>query len=258
MVNMHTMTAYVHAAPDVQRSDERLAKRVAAMLACSRREAEQYIAGGWVRVDGKVVEEPQFRVLQQKVEIDRDASLMGDTAVTLLLHKPADCPDGAAALALLRPNRQLANDPSGIRALKRHFAGLNSLVALETGASGLLVFSQDWRVVRKLTEDADLVEHEVIVEIEGQVSSDALERLNRGLSAEAKPLPRVRVSLNSGNEASSKLRFAVKGSHPGLLAYLCERLGLKILGMKRLRVGRVAMGQLPLGQWRYLQSHERF
>jgi 23S rRNA pseudouridine2604 synthase len=255
---MHTMTAHVHAAPDVPRSDERLAKRVAAMLTCSRREAEQYIAGGWVRVDGQVVEEPQFRVLQQKVEIDRDASLMGDGAVTLLLHKPADCADAEPALALLRPDRHMADDPSGVRVLKRHFVGLNSLVALETGASGLLVFSQDWRVVRKLTEDADLVEHEVIVEIEGQVSSDALERLNRGLSAEAKPLPRVRVSLNSGNETSSKLRFAVKGSHPGLLAYLCERLGLKILGMKRLRVGRVAMGQLPLGQWRYLQSHERF
>ncbi len=258
MGNMHVMTAPVNPPPDKPRSDERLAKRVAAMMACSRREAEQYIAGGWVRVDGQLVEEPQFRVLEQKIEVDRNASLIGDGAVTLLLHKPADCPDGAAALALLRANRQLANDPSAVRPLKRHFAGLNSLVALETGASGLLVFSQDWRVVRKLTEDADLIEHEIIVEIEGQVSSDALERLNCGLSADAKPLPRVRVSVNSGNETSSKLRFAVKGSHPGLLAYLCERLGLKILGMKRLRVGRVAMGQLPLGQWRYLQSHERF
>ena len=258
MVNIHAMTAHVNPPPDTPHSGERLAKRVAAMLACSRREAEQYIAGGWVRVDGKVVEEPQFRVLQQKVEVDRDASLIGDGAVTLLLHKPADCADGAAALALLRPDRQMANDPSAVRALKRHFAGLNSLVALETGASGLLVFSQDWRVVRKLTEDADLIEHEIIVEVEGQVSNDALDRLNRGLSADAKPLPRVRVSVNSGNETSSKLRFAVKGSHPGLLAYLCERRGLKMLGMKRLRVGRVAMGQMPVGQWRYLQSHERF
>ena len=255
---MHAMTAHVKALPNAPRSDERLAKRVAAMLACSRREAEQYIAGGWVQVDGKVVEEPQFRVLLQKIEVDRDASLIGGTAVTLLLHKPAHCPDGAASLELLGPSTQLANDPSAIRALKRHFAGLSSLVPLETGASGLLVFSQDWRVVRKLTEDAALIEREIIGEIEGQVSDDALDRLTRGLNVDAKPLPRVRVSVNSGNEASSKLRFAVKGSHPGLLAYLCERLGLKILGMKRLRVGRVAMGQLPVGQWRYLQGHERF
>ena len=38
----------------------RLAKRLAAQLPCSRREAELYITGGWVKVDGQVVEAPQF------------------------------------------------------------------------------------------------------------------------------------------------------------------------------------------------------
>ncbi|MEO7642177.1 MAG: S4 domain-containing protein, partial [Ramlibacter sp.] len=66
----------------------RLAKRVVELRGCSRREAEQLIEGGWVRVDGVVVEEPQFRVAQQKVEIDPDASLMELVDVTLLLHKP--------------------------------------------------------------------------------------------------------------------------------------------------------------------------
>ncbi|MDO9293666.1 MAG: S4 domain-containing protein, partial [Hydrogenophaga sp.] len=37
---------------------QRLAKRLAAQLPCSRSDAERYIAGGWVRVDGAVVEEP--------------------------------------------------------------------------------------------------------------------------------------------------------------------------------------------------------
>ena len=66
----------------------RLAKHLAQMLNCSRREAEQYIEGGWVRVDGVVVEEPQHRVLDQKVELDPDASLLALTPVTLLLNKP--------------------------------------------------------------------------------------------------------------------------------------------------------------------------
>ncbi|MEZ0309392.1 MAG: S4 domain-containing protein, partial [Ramlibacter sp.] len=45
----------------------RLAKRVAAMLPCSRREAEQYIEGGFVRVDGQVVDQPQARVADAQV-----------------------------------------------------------------------------------------------------------------------------------------------------------------------------------------------
>jgi 23S rRNA pseudouridine2604 synthase len=129
---------------------------------------------------------------------------------------------------------------------------------LETGASGLVVFTQDWRVLRKLEEDAGILEQEIIVEVTGEVPPTTLERLNHGLASDGHPLPPVKVSLNSTGEGSSKLRFAVKGSHPGLIAYLCERVGLHIVGMKRLRIGRVSLTQLPLGQWRYLQVHERF
>ena len=41
---------------------ERLAKRVAVQQSCSRADAERYIEGGWIAVDGRVVEEPGFRV----------------------------------------------------------------------------------------------------------------------------------------------------------------------------------------------------
>jgi 23S rRNA pseudouridine2604 synthase len=73
----------------------RLAKRVAELKGCSRREAEQYIEGGWVTVDGQVVEEPQFRVQHQAIAIDGGASLLALAPVTLLLHKAAGVASGA-------------------------------------------------------------------------------------------------------------------------------------------------------------------
>jgi 23S rRNA pseudouridine2604 synthase len=247
---------------------QRLSKCVMALKACSRADAEKFIEGGWVRVDGQVVEEPMFRVAQQRVEIDPQASLLELAAVTLLLHKPA----GFDALALpgqanqrvkpaqqwLRPDTHAPDDASGVRPLKRHFAKLTACVGLETAASGLVVFTQDWRVARKLEEDAQVIEQELIVEVAGEVAPDVLKRLNHGLASDGQPLPPVKVSLNSTGDAASKLRFAVKGSHPGLIAYLCERVGLEIKSMKRLRIGRVGMGPLAPGQWRYLQAHERF
>jgi 23S rRNA pseudouridine2604 synthase len=247
---------------------ERLSKRVAELVPCSRREAEQYIEGGWVSVDGKVVEEPMFRVSTQKVEIDPDASLLELLPVTLLLHKPPGY-DALAALGeanrQVKPAQQLlqaanhaADDASGTRMLKRHFAKLTATVPLETGAGGLVVYTQDWRVARKLTEDAGVMEQEVIVEVAGEVPPESLQRINHMQSVNGSPLPPVKVSLNSTGERSSKLRFALKGVHLGLIAYLCERAGLEILSMKRLRIGRVSMTQLPIGQWRYLQAHERF
>ena len=98
----------------------RLAKRLAEMLSCSRREAEQYIEGGWVSVDGVTIEEPQFRVSNQTIVLDKDASLLAMTPVTLLLHKPAGQeahPDGGVAQAagLLSAATQSPDDRSGIR-----------------------------------------------------------------------------------------------------------------------------------------------
>jgi 23S rRNA pseudouridine2604 synthase len=233
----------------------RLAKRLAAMLPCSRSQAEQYIEGGWVRVNGQVVEEPQFRVSDEKIELDPKANLMELTPVTLLLHKPAG---HASPQQLLNAASHWREDLSGMRVLKRHFSQLDDAVALEPAASGLLVFTQDWRVARKLSEDAQLIEVEVIVEVQGEVSPAQLQLLMRDTDARGQPLPSVKASLNSSGEGRSKLRFAIKGVHPGLIAYLCERAGLKILAMKRIRIGRVPMTQLPGGQWRYLQAHERF
>ena len=256
------------ATPPIAPAGERLSKRVAQLKACSRREAEQYIEGGWVQVNGQVVEEPMARVADQTVTVDPHASLMALTEVTLLLRKPPGFDTLALpgeankrvkpAQQLLQPASHWPQDASGQRLLKRHFSKLSAAVALETGASGLVVFTQDWRVLRKLTEDAAFIEHELLVEVQGDVSADTLQRLNSPHTSERDTLPAVKVSINSTSDTTTRLRFAFKGAHPGLVAYLCERNGLPIHSMKRLRIGRVMLAQLPQGQWRYLMPHERF
>jgi 23S rRNA pseudouridine2604 synthase len=234
----------------------RLAKRLAEMLPCSRREAEQYIAGGWVTVDGVVVEEPQFRVSCERIELSKDASLLALESVTLLLHKPADM-EALSAAQLLTPTNHSADDRSGIKTLKKHFTAIEFLTPLSAQASGLVVFSQDWHVARKLREDASVMEHEVIVEVAGSIKPGGLERLNRidhGFTFNAILLPPAKVSWQS----ETRLRFALKGEQPGQIAYFCESVGLRIEAMKRIRIGRVPMSTLAVGQWRYLMATERF
>jgi len=229
----------------------RLAKRVAELRACSRREAELFITGGWVRVDGIVVEEPQFRVSDQRIEIDPNADLTQTEPVTLLLHKPQG---DQATSQLLGAATLWSEDASGIRPLKKHFAQLTLCVPLEPAASGLVAFTQDWRVARKLTEDAATLEHEVIVEVAGELPPDGLKRLNRGIPFNNRTPPAIKVSWQSEN----RLRVALKGARPGQIAQLCEAVGLQVLSMKRIRLGRVPLGKLPPGQWRYLRGDERF
>lgn len=241
--------------PQPATEGERLSKRVMALRRCSRSEAEQYIAGGFVSVDGQVVEAPQHRVSHESVTIDPLASLLQQTAVTLLLHKPAAHPQPEA---LLSPHSHWRQDRSDTRVLQRHFAKLSNSVPLEPGASGMLVLTQDWRIRRKLEDDLAVMEHELILEVAGAVQPEALIPLERILQDPTRGLPAARISLNSSTAARSRLRLAVKGAHPGLAAYLCGLAKLDLVALRRIRLGRVALADLPAGQWRYLAANERF
>jgi 23S rRNA pseudouridine2604 synthase len=245
------ITASVMAEP------ERLAKRVASLAGCSRSQAEQYIEGGWVRVDGEVIEHPQHKVSDEKVEIDPDARLQAAEPATLLLHKPAgvDAIDGPQpAAALVGPASRWAEDGSGVRLLRLHLQHLTPLMALDREASGLLVLSQDGRVWRRLTEDAADIEQEFVVEVSGQIAADGLPRLAHGLSYRGWPLPPCKVSWQS----ETRLRFAIKCVQPGQLGEMCAQVGLQAIAIRRLRIGKVSLGKMPPGQWRYLPAGERF
>lgn len=234
----------------------RLAKRVAALRSCSRSEAEQYIEGGWVRVDGRVVEEPQFRVQGEQVEVDPAATLLAQPPVTLLLHQPAG---HTAPHELLRPDTRWSGDGAGQRVLQRHLRHLTALLPLEPAAGGLGIWTQDARVARKLTLDAHLVEVEFMADIAGELTPDIAPQLQQRAQAAGGRAPlHVKVSLSSSRAGRSTLRFALKGAAPGLVAALCTQAGLSLLALRRMRIGRVALAQLPPGQWRYLQAHERF
>lgn len=233
----------------------RLAKRLVELLSCSRREAELYITGGWVTVDGEVVEAPQFMVSQQKIELSRDANLQPAAPVTMLFRQaPAAGMAADSAQSWICNETHAADDASGIRMLKQHFARLKQGMPLEMHASGLLVFTQDWRISRKLVDDAATVEQEYIVEVSGECPPGGLKRLNHGLDYKGRALPPIKVSWQN----ETRLRFALKNAQPGQIAHMCNSVGLQVLAMKRIRIGRVSMGKLQSGLWRYLMPHERF
>jgi len=231
----------------------RLSRHVSELIRCSRADAELYIRGGWVSVEGVVVEEPQAMITTQRVEIDPDAQLEASEPATMLLNKPAGVAFEATP-ALVTPDTRAAGDITGIRTLQRHFQRLTPLMTLDTDASGLVVLSQDGRVWRRLTEDFDSIEQEFVVEVSGTTGPYTLSRLARGLEYKGRVLPACKVSWQ--NEI--RLRFAIKAVEPGQLRHMCAQVGLGVVAIKRLRIGRVSLSKMPAREWRYLPVGERF
>lgn len=243
--------------PQVMTEPVRLARRVVELTGCSRSEAELYVQGGWVTVDGVVVEAPQHPVGEEVVALLPGARPEPAEPATLLLHKPAgfDMDAGPdAVLALLAPEHRWPEDASGWRLLRRHFQRLSPAMAIEPAASGLVVYSQDGRVLRKLAEDGNKLEQEWLVDVEGELAPYGWNRLVGGTSFNGWPVAPFKVSWQS----EQRLRFAIKGVRPGLLEHLCAEVGLRATAMRRLRLGRIALSKMPAGQWRYLPVLERF
>jgi len=89
---------------------------------CSRREAEDWITRGWVRVDGQVIDTLGVRVTRDaRIEIDPAAREHQSGQVTILLHKPVGYVSGQAedgyepAVVLIRPENRWAADPSSLQ-----------------------------------------------------------------------------------------------------------------------------------------------
>jgi 23S rRNA pseudouridine2604 synthase len=238
----------------------RLAKRVAEMVPCSRAEAERYIAGGWITVDGVVAEDPATRVTdEQDVALLPGATAVEPPPVTILLHKPAGYNSGVGAqgqpaLECVTAETLTAADHGQQRFLKRHLSRLTLTSPLETTASGLVVYTQDFRVARKLVDDAVRIEQEYVVEVAGQIREGGLALLNHGLTFSGKPIAPMKVSWQN----ETRLRFALKGVRPGQIEHMCRAVGLEVVAMKRIRIGRISMASLPAGHWRYLHEYERF
>ena len=112
----------------------RLSKRLAEQVGCSRREAELYIEGGWVQVDGQTVEAPYFKVQTQRIELLPGARAIETPPVTLLMHKAAgQAPviDSASVQHMLGEAARWPEDPTRIAPLQRHLARHTELLPLE-------------------------------------------------------------------------------------------------------------------------------
>ncbi len=249
---------------------ERLSKRMGELGIASRREADEWIDAGWVRVDGKMAHLGQRVGPDAKIEVDAAAHQQQATRVTILLHKPIGYVSGQAedgyepAAVLIKQDTHWGEDTSGIKFHPGQLRGLAPAGRLDIDSTGLLVLTQDGRVAKVLIGEDSLVEKEYLVRVEyvgrnGVKSEEGfteqdLALLRHGLELDGVQLKPANVSW--ANE--DQLRFVLREGRKRQIRRMCELVGLKVVGLKRVRIGRIPLGKLPQGQWRYLTPWERF
>ena len=263
------------------RGEVRLNKRMADLGLCSRREADEWIARGWVLVNGEPAVMGMPVAPDVTVEVLPQARHQQAGQVTILLHKPVGYVSGqpedgheAAATLIGAPSqwRGDARHPADHRRFApEHTRGLAPCGRLDIDSTGLLVLTQDGRIARQLIGESSGVEKEYLVRVQwapngpqgaGVIAQDVqsvvpaqkLALLRHGLSLDDQPLKPAQVDWQNPEQ----LRFILVEGKKRQIRRMCEQVGLHVVGLKRIRIGKVMLGNLPVGQWRYLGADEGF
>jgi 23S rRNA pseudouridine2604 synthase len=255
----------------------RLNKRLSDLGHCSRREADEWIARGWVQVNGAVAQMGQTVTEADRIEVRPEAQAQQGERVTVLLHKPVGYVSGLpedgheSAAVLIKPQTRWREDRVPRRFEATHTRGLAPAGRLDIDSTGLLVMTQDGRVAKALIGEHSGMEKEYLVRVqwaphgpkgagvvEQQVQAvfppDRLALLRHGLQIDGQALKPAQVDWQNPEQ----LRFVLTEGKKRQIRRMCEQVGLHVVGLKRIRIGRIVLGNLPVGQWRYLQAHERF
>lgn len=239
----------------------RISKLMAQQGMCSRREADAFIARGWVRVDGVVVSELGSKAWPtQKITLHKQARQHQTERVTILLNKPVGYVSAQAekgyrpATSLITAQNQYRAHKASRRFDQSHLRGLAPAGRLDIDSQGLLVLTQDGRIARQLIDAQSDIEKEYLVRVTGKIAANGLSLLNHGLSLDGKPLLEAEVTWQNEDQ----LRFIIREGKKRQIRRMCEQVGLKVVGLKRVRMGRIVLGDLPTGKWRYLGEGERF
>jgi 23S rRNA pseudouridine2604 synthase len=271
---MASAPAPARATPATAAQGVRLSKRMSELGLASRREADEWIEQGWVRVDGKVVSTLGARVLaHQAISVTPQAQQQQAQRVTVLINKPigyvsAQAEDGyEPAVVLVTAANQWNSDRAGLRFTPNHLRHLAPAGRLDIDSTGLLVLTQDGRIAKQLIGEDSPIEKEYLVRVScadpalaalgppsHALPPERLERLRHGMTLDGEALKPAKVSWQN----EEQLRFVLREGKKRQIRRMCEAVGLQVTGLKRVRIGRIALSDLPIGKWRYLGPFERF
>jgi 23S rRNA pseudouridine2604 synthase len=209
-------------------------------------------------VDGAIVTEVVTLVdPSQVVELTHQGKKEQNESVTIILNKPIGYVSAQPeanyipAIRLITPeNQELIN--TGTRLKDEHFDGLAVAGRLDIDSQGLLIFTQDGRLAKRIIGEDSEIEKEYLVRVRGDLSESDLELLRYGLEMDGAKLRPAHVEWVNEDQ----LRFVLKEGKKRQIRRMCEMVGLEIHGLKRVRVGKLMLGPLPEGKWRFLRPGE--
>lgn len=228
----------------------RLNKYIAHAGICSRREADELIAAGSVKVNGKVVTEMGYQVMPGDEVQYGGEKLRSERLRYFLLNKPkgfittTDDPQERRTVMMLM---------DGCCAERIYPVG-----RLDRATTGLLLFTNDGELAKKLTHPSTQVYKIYQVELNKPVTKEDMKRLLEGIELEDGPMHVDDIQYAAVGKTIDKRIVGVE-LHSGrnrIVRRLFEALGYEVHKLDRTTFAGLTKKDLPRGRWRELTEKE--
>lgn len=227
----------------------RLQKFFTDMGIMSRRASEKVILAGNVKVNGKIA------ALGDKVDPENDTVVYNGKVI-----KPE-----ATNKRYIMLNKPLgyvttSSDEKGRETVLTLLDGIEERIypvgRLDMYSEGLLILTNDGELTNRLTHPKHDMSKVYSVIIKGEISPDALHKLNSLMEIDGYKLKPVKVRIISQKDGSTNTLFTLNEGRNRQIRKMCESVGLTIMRLTRISIGKLKLGELERGKWRDLTKSE--
>lgn len=231
-----------------QHGPVRLNKYIANAGICSRREADVLIASGAILVNGEVITEMGHKVLPTDEVRYGDKVLQREKPVYVLLNKPKDYitttddeRDRANVMELVRDACEERIYPVG---------------RLDRDTTGLLLFTNDGDLTKKLTHPSTEIEKTYMVELDKPFASIDMAALRNGIELTDGVITPDDVQYVEGADSKKEVGITIHSGKNRIIRRMFEFLGYEVVKLDRVIFAGLTKKDLPRGMWRFLTKQE--
>jgi 23S rRNA pseudouridine2605 synthase len=214
----------------------------------SRSQGAQWVKEGRVRVNGRVVTDPEFPVSHGSDRVTVEGVESSRPRLVIMLNKPR---------GLVTTTR----DEQGRDTVYRCFAEaklpwLAPVGRLDKASEGLLLFSNDPAWAARVTDPATGPDKTYHVQIDRVPDSALIANLHRGADVDGERLRVKAVRCLRSGQKNGWLEITLDEGRNRQIRRLLSAFDITVLRLVRVCIGELKMGQLPKGGWRAVTEHE--
>lgn len=235
-------------APVIDPNEEiRLNKYMANAGICSRREADEYIQQGLVKVNGEVVTELGTKITH-KDTVEYDEKLVTlESKCYILLNKPKDCVT-------------TSDDPNGRLTVMDLVKGacdarIYPVGRLDRNTTGVLLLTNDGDLASKLTHPKYVKKKIYHVWTDKDIAEEDMQRIADGIELEDGPIHADAISYATDTDRN-QAGIEIHSGRNRIVRRLFESLGYHVTKLDRVYFAGLTKKNLPRGRWRYLTQEE--